>query len=63
MLPPMIRRALTVLLAALATACASAAGFSEAPSVGQLVFVVAACLFAAGLQVVTGPIPGFKERN
>jgi hypothetical protein len=46
----MIRRVLTVLLAALATACASVTGFTEAPSLHQLIFVVAACVFAATLQ-------------
>ena len=41
MLPTMIRCALTVLLAALATACASAARFAEVPQPGQIAFLVA----------------------
>jgi hypothetical protein len=49
----MIHRAPTVLLAALGTACASAAGFAEAPHTGQLAFLIAACVLAAALQTVT----------
>ena len=47
----MIRRVLVVLLAALATVCASAVGFADAPAIHQLVFLVLACVFGAGLQV------------
>jgi formate/nitrite transporter FocA (FNT family) len=52
MLAAMIRSALAVLLAALATACASAVGFADAPAIHQLVLLVLACVFGAGLQVV-----------
>jgi hypothetical protein len=53
----MVRRAMTVLLAALAAASAGAAGFTEAPHAGQLAALVAACIFAAALQL-NGSVPG-----
>lgn len=47
----MIRRVLWALLAALATACASATGFNEIPLSGRIALVVAACVFAGALQM------------
>jgi hypothetical protein len=49
----MIRRGPSVLLAALATACASAAGFAEAPRPAQLILLMLACVFAAALQLLS----------
>jgi hypothetical protein len=57
----MARRALPVLLAALLTACAGAAGFREVPSVGQVVILVWACIFAAALQMITSSTLGSKK--
>ncbi len=54
----MIRRVLTVLLSVLVTACAAAASFTEAPSIAQLALVVAACVFTAALQLLSGPTAG-----
>ena len=48
------RRMPTVLLAALGTACATSAGFAEAPHAEQLAFLVAACVFAAALEAMLG---------
>jgi hypothetical protein len=48
----MVRRATTVLLAALGAACASAVGFTEAPSAVQLAALGGACVIAAALQMV-----------
>jgi hypothetical protein len=47
----MTRRVPKALLTVLATACASAVGFADAPAIHQLVFLVLACVFGAGLQV------------
>jgi hypothetical protein len=44
-------RVLAVLLTALATACAAAAGFDEVPHGGQIIFLVLACVSAAVLQM------------
>lgn len=41
-----------MLLAALATACATGASFTEASHAGQLVLVVAACILAAALEAM-----------
>jgi hypothetical protein len=41
-----------VLFAALAAACAGAAGFTEAPHAGQLAALAGACVFAAALQTM-----------
>jgi hypothetical protein len=59
----MIRRALTVLLVALATACASAAGFTEAPHTEQLAFLLGACVFAATLQMVAAQAPESSKKG
>lgn len=48
----MVRRALTVLFAALAAACAGVVGFTEAPSIAQLVALIGACVFAAAVQTM-----------
>jgi hypothetical protein len=50
----MVRRVLPVLYAALGTAYAGAAGFSEAPHSGQLVLLAGACLCAVAYEMVTG---------
>ena len=57
----MPRRALTALLAALAVASASAAGFTVAPHPEQLVALALASAFAAALQLFTGPTPILKK--
>jgi hypothetical protein len=50
----MVRRGFTVLLVALAPACAGAAGFTDAPQPGQLAALAGACVLAAVLQTITG---------
>ena len=50
----MTSRALTVLLAALGTACASTTGFNEIPLPGRVVLLVAACVFVGALQMTHG---------
>lgn len=54
----MARRVLPVLLVALGTACATAAGFSEAPQPSQIILVVAATFCSAVYEMISG---GGKE--
>lgn len=58
----MVRRALTVLFAVLATACAGAAGFADAPHAGQIMLLAGACIFAAAVHWITAPtLPAPKK--
>ena len=49
----MVLRALTVLFAALVTACAGAAGFNDAPHTGQVVILISAAIFSGAFQALT----------
>jgi hypothetical protein len=54
---------LSALFAALTTACAGAAGFGDAPHVAQLVFLLAASMFAAAFYVLTAGVHDLQKKS
>ncbi len=59
----MVRRVLTVLFAALAAACAGAAGLTGPPHPWQLVALIGACICTAAYQIIAETNSTYPQKN